>query len=69
MANKPAATFRLGAVKATVWRNNDKFYNVTLVRTYKDGDDFKETDQLGSGDLMNAVRVLQRADDFIAAQD
>jgi hypothetical protein len=28
----------------------------------------KDTDQLGTGDLMNAVRVLQRAEDFVSAQ-
>ena len=28
----------------------------------------KDTDSLGGGDLMNAVRVLQRAENFIAEQ-
>ncbi len=65
--NKPAAKFRLGYVSATVWKNDD-FYNVTVSRSYKDGDEWKDTDQLGGGDLMNAVRVLQRAEEFIAAQ-
>jgi hypothetical protein len=65
MANKPAAKFRVGYVTATVWQN-DKFFNVTLSKSYKDGDEWKDTDQLGHGDLMNAVRVLQRAEDFIA---
>jgi hypothetical protein len=50
-----------------VWLN-DKHYNTVLSRSYKDGDEYKDTDQLGTGDLMNAVRVLQRADDFIASQ-
>jgi hypothetical protein len=64
---QPAAKFRLGFVTATVWLN-DKHYNTVLSRSYKDGDEYKDTDQLGTGDLMNAVRVLQRADDFIASQ-
>lgn len=67
-ANQPAAKFRLGYVTATVWLN-DKFYNVVLSKSYKDGDEYKDTDQLGSGDIMNAVRVLQRAEDFIAVQE
>jgi hypothetical protein len=67
-ANQPAAKFRLGYVTATVWLN-DKFYNVVVSRSYKDGDDWKDTDQLGAGDLMNAARVLQRAEDYIATQD
>lgn len=65
--NQPAAKFRIGYVTATVWQN-DRHYNVVLSKAYKDGDDWKETDQLGHGDLMNAVRCLQRAEDFIAAQ-
>ena len=66
-ANQPAAKFRIGYVTATVWQN-DRFYNVVLSRSYKDGDDFKETDQLGHVDLMNAVQVLKRAEAFIADQ-
>lgn len=66
--NQPAAKFRLGYVTATVWRNDD-FHNVVLSRSYKEGDDWHETDQLGVGDLMNAVRVLQRAEDFISNQE
>lgn len=65
--NKPATKFRLGYVTATVWKNDD-FYNVNLSRTYKDGNDYKETDQLGQGDLLNAAKVLQRAEEWIAGQ-
>lgn len=66
--NQPAAKFRLGYVTATVWLNQDKFYNTVLTKTYKDGDEYKDTDQLGAGDLLNAAKVLQRAEDWIAAQ-
>lgn len=65
--NQPAAKFRLGYVTATVWKNDD-YFNVVLARSYKDGDDWKETDQLNTGDLMNAVRVLQKAENFISEQ-
>lgn len=65
--NKPAAKFRVGYVSATVWKN-DEFYNVVLSRSYKDGDDWKDTDQLGHGDIMNGVKALQRAEEFIASQ-
>lgn len=65
--NQPAAKFRLGYVTATVWKNGEHF-NTVVSKAYKDGDDWKETDQLGTGDLMNAVRVLQRAEEFISAQ-
>lgn len=65
--NQPAAKFRLGYVSATVWKN-DEFYNVTLSKSYKDADEWKDTDSLGAGDLMNAVRVLQRAEEYISQQ-
>jgi hypothetical protein len=67
-ANQPAAKFRIGYVTATVWKN-DKFYNVVLTRTYKEDDEFKDTDQLWHGDLLNAANVLERAESFIADAD
>ena len=66
-ANPPAAKFRLGYVTATVWLNNEH-YNTVLSKSYKDGEDWKETDQLDTGDLMNAVRVLQRGEEWINGQ-
>ncbi len=65
--NKPVAKFQVGFVRAAVWKN-DNFYNVTLTRSYKDGDEIKDTPQLGAGDLLNAAKVLQRAEEWIAAQ-
>lgn len=65
--NQPAAKFRVGYVTATVWKN-DNFYNVTLSKSYKDGEDWKDTDQLGHGDLLNAAKVLERAEEFISNQ-
>ncbi len=65
--NQPAAKFRLGYVTATVWKNGD-FYSTVLSKSYKDGDEYKDTDQLGSGDLLNAAKCLERAESFIASQ-
>tara|TARA_R110002049_G_scaffold137804_1_gene297844 strand:- start:149 stop:349 length:201 start_codon:yes stop_codon:yes gene_type:complete len=64
---QPATKFRIGYITATVWRNGD-FYNVDLSRTYKDGDEYKETSSLGHHDLLNASKVLQRAESWIASQ-
>ena len=69
--NKPVAKFRVGFVTAAVWKNdgtNGDFYNVTVSRSYKDGDDYKVTDSLGHGDLLNAAKALTRAEEYIAAQ-
>lgn len=69
MATKkqPAAKFRIGYVTATVWKNDD-FFNVVLSKSYKDGDEWKDTDQLGHGDLLNGVKALQRAEEYIAGE-
>jgi len=66
--NKPLQKFRVGFVSATIWKNESGFYSVKLSKTYKDGDDYKDTDNLGHGDLLNAARVLTRAEDFISRQ-
>ena len=66
-SNTPAAKFRIGYVTATVWKNDD-FYNVDLARSYKEGDEWKDTHSLGSGDLLNAAKALERAEQFISQQ-
>jgi hypothetical protein len=65
--NKPATQFRLGNISATVWLNG-RFYTTVLSKVYKDGDEWKNTDQLSSGDLLNAAKLLQRAEEFISHQ-
>jgi len=65
--NQPAAKFRVGYVSATVWKN-ENFFNVVLSKSYKVEDEWKDTDQLGHGDLMNAVLALKRAEQFISEQ-
>jgi hypothetical protein len=63
--NQPVAKYRLGYVTATVWLNGEH-YNTVLSKAYKDGEDWKDTDQLGAGDLLNAAKVLERAEMFIS---
>jgi hypothetical protein len=65
--NRPAQQFRLGNISATVWLNG-RFYTTVLSKVYKDGDEWKNTDQLSSGDLLNAAKLLQRAEEFISHQ-
>jgi hypothetical protein len=63
--NQPVAKFRLGYVTATVWQNGEH-HNTVLSKAYKDGEDWKDTDQLSTGDLLNAAKVLERAEQFIS---
>ena len=69
-ANQPAAKFRLGYVTATVWKNQGtgdrEFFSVEVSKSYKDGDEWKDTSSLGQGDILNAVKCLERAEQFIA---
>jgi hypothetical protein len=65
--NKPVASFRIGLVKASVWKN-DSHYNVTFSRSYKDGETWKDGDSFGHGDLLNLAQVAKRAEDFCSAQ-
>lgn len=71
MSDKPVRRFRIGLVQAAVWKNdgvNNAFYTVTLQRSFKDGDEYKNTDNLGAADLLNAAKVLTRAEAWIAEQ-
>jgi hypothetical protein len=65
---QPDIKFRIGNVTAAVWQNDKGFYSVTLQRSYKDGNDWKNTDNLGAGDLLNAAKALERAEAWISEQ-
>jgi len=65
--NEPAAKFRIGYVTATVW-HNDNFYSVNLTKSYKDGEEWKDNGSLNHADLLNAAKVLERAEAWISQQ-
>ena len=60
----PSAIIREGALKATIWKNNGPhgdFYKVTVTRTFKQGDDFKETGSLTGAENLQASRLRLQA--------
>lgn len=66
--NKPVHEVRLGKVKACVWANSTEKgtrHNVTLVRIYKDGDDWKESKTFGRDDLPLLMKVADLAHTWI----
>jgi len=66
--NKPAFEQRLGAIKATVWANQNDgktFYSTSIVRSYKDGEEWKETTSFGRDDLPKVQILAQKAYEFI----
>ncbi|MGY2903628.1 cold shock CspA family protein [Bradyrhizobium sp. URHC0002] len=53
--------FRLGYVTAAVWQNGEH-YNTVLSKSYKDGDGWKDTDQLSTGPILSRAIILGRID-------
>ena len=70
-SNKPAKEIRLGRIKATIWANsteNGTRYNVSIVRIYKDGDDWKEATSFGREELLLVAKVADMAHTWIYEQ-
>lgn len=72
VSTKPVQTFRLRGLSASVFANQAKvegrdvtFHKVAIQRTYREGDEFKTTTNLGRDDLPLACLLLQRAWEFI----
>lgn len=66
--SRPETKFRVGAVTATIWKNDNGF-SVSLQRSYRDDrGDWQNADNFFPGDLLNAAKVLERAEAWIANQ-
>ena len=65
---KPAQKIRSGALEVTIWKNDgDKgaWYSVTPRRSYKQGEEWKETDSFGFDDLLVLAKLLDLAHTWI----
>ena len=67
MSKAPVKKYRCGNVTVAVWKN-EEFFSVTLQKSYKEDDTWKNTDSLSSGDILNAMKALERAEAFISEQ-
>jgi hypothetical protein len=72
VAQKPVKVIRLRGVSASIFANHGKsdgrditFHKVSVQRSYKDGDEWKQTTSFGRDDLPVVTMVLQRAWEFI----
>jgi hypothetical protein len=67
--NKPVHTVRHRNIKATIWRNTSEqggaFFNVTITRSYKNGDEWHDINSFGYDDLMNVAKLMYDAHSFI----
>ena len=63
--NKPVQQFRLGRIRAAIWQNENgddrAWFNVTVVRLYKDGDEWRDTHSFRRDDLPVVAKALDMA--------
>ena len=68
--NKPECTYRIGNLKATVWKNDGKhgdYYTTEIVRTYRDSSDkWQTSSSFTHDDLLNVAKLAERAEAYIA---
>ena len=65
---RPVHVVRFGSIKAAVWLNQTSagpMYNVTVSRSYKDGDQWKESSSFGMDDLLPLAKALDNAHSWI----
>jgi hypothetical protein len=68
---RPVHEVRLGRIKAAIWANQTESgvrHNVTVMRIYKDGNDWKTTDSFGRDDLPLVAKVADLAHTWIFQQ-
>ena len=69
---KPVHEIRLGRIKAAIWENetqNGSMHNVTIVRLYKDGKQWKDSASFGRDDLPLLAKVADRVHSWIFEQN
>ena len=77
---QPEKTYRMGLVSASIFVNEYEVgdgkrktkrsrRSVVLQRSYKDGDEWKQTNSFGLGDLPAAIRVLELAQSHVESQE
>ena len=68
---KPIHEVRLGAIKAAIWENetvNGTRHSVTFSRIYKDGEQWKRTDNFRRDELLVVAKVADQAHTWIIEQ-
>jgi hypothetical protein len=71
-SNPPVHTIRYGALRAAIWKrevdlgnNSRPMYSVTFTRSYKDGNDWKDSSSFGPDDLLILAKIADDAHTFI----
>jgi len=66
--SKPVHTIRYGMIKASIWKNHTKSgdrHTVSVVRLYRNGDQWKESTRFGRDDLQLVAKVADQAHTWI----
>jgi hypothetical protein len=71
-ANRPVHTIRYGTLRAAIWKrevdlgnNSRPMYSVTFSRSYKDGNEWKDSSSFGPDDLLTLAKIADDAHTFI----
>jgi len=70
-ANKPVQKFRSGAIEVAVWlKTGEKgpFYSVTMSRSYKSGEEWKQADSFSGDDVIVLTKLLDMASTWMLSQ-
>jgi len=69
-ARRPIHSIPAGGIEVSIWENQGQkgtFYTITLRRSYKQGDEWKETGSYGEDDLLRLSKLIDEADGWIVA--
>ena len=70
-AKPPVHTIRYGAIKASIWLNqtrNGAMHNITVSRTYKDGEQWMDSSSFAYDDLLLVAKALNECHSWIHEQ-
>lgn len=71
--NRPVQEIRLGKIKVAIWSNrspnHETWYSVTVTRSYKDGDEWKDTSSFRRDDLPIVSKATDMAYAWIWEQE
>lgn len=71
MPKPPAHVVRFGFIKACIWSNNTSSgnrFSITIVRLFKNGDVWKESQRFGRDDLLTVAKAADAAHTWIFEQ-
>ena len=72
MNRKPAHEIKIGGVKATIWLkegNGAARHTVNTSRSFKAGDEWKQTSSFHKSDLPKLIQALTQAQQWIALRE